>query len=150
MSGPGIPDADFLLYVTANSGSNCGEGTAAYAHHCEIDIESNRPLSGTINLCPSFFKQGETLLQQIETVLHEVLHALVRQFWMKYEHNTSTDFQSLNFKRFQEEKSRMVEKIILPKDRRHEVLCWHMIAKFFVYTRSRVAATQWTSILELS
>ncbi|GMH33198.1 hypothetical protein BSKO_01032 [Bryopsis sp. KO-2023] len=75
--GDGVPNADFILYVTAVNSGDCGEGTAAFAHHCENDVETNRPLAGTINMCDSFFKSSETLLQQIETVTHEVLHALI-------------------------------------------------------------------------
>lgn len=75
--GKGVENADFLLYVTSSDSSHCAQGTAAFAHHCEIDVESGRPLSGNINMCPSFFQKSETMLQQIETVIHEVLHALV-------------------------------------------------------------------------
>lgn len=75
--GVGVDDADFILYVTAVDSPYCGVGTAAFAHHCETDIDTNRPLSGSINMCPGFFKESETIMQQIETVIHEILHALV-------------------------------------------------------------------------
>jgi len=68
--GVGIPDSDFLLFVSAFSTSedisntnlfciyilidDCSGGTLAYASTCMLDSsDNNRPVAGYINICPS-------------------------------------------------------------------------------------------------
>lgn len=37
--GPGVPDADFIIYVSAVGGNLCGpnSGTVAYAQACDLE-----------------------------------------------------------------------------------------------------------------
>ena len=70
-NGVGIPNSDFLLFVSASSTSkeshnrhfsihlvliigDCSGGTLAYASTCMLDSNDNyRPVAGYINICPS-------------------------------------------------------------------------------------------------
>ncbi|KAF2368611.1 Peptidase M8 leishmanolysin [Trinorchestia longiramus] len=75
---PGIPDADFVFYISAVETQRCKKGfTVAYAAHCQQEDMLDRPIAGHVNLCPSSIsvkrQEAETLLS---TVKHEILHAL--------------------------------------------------------------------------
>ena len=75
-SSPGVSDADMVLYVTAFESSYC-EGAAAYAMYCSLDLETNRPLAGSINFCPSSLStRPESFDHQVEVAVHELLHTL--------------------------------------------------------------------------
>lgn len=69
--GPGIPNVDYILYV---SSANCQAGTVAYAGVCAVGGEDNRPIMGSINLCPGAFDRL-SYKRQIEVITHELLHA---------------------------------------------------------------------------
>ncbi|KAJ8880904.1 hypothetical protein PR048_017377 [Dryococelus australis] len=76
--GPGIDDADFVFYVSANETERCNKGmTVAYAAHCQQEAALDRPIAGHANLCP---RKISTKPQELEillsTVKHEILHAL--------------------------------------------------------------------------
>ncbi|KAE9549719.1 hypothetical protein FO519_007071 [Halicephalobus sp. NKZ332] len=76
--GPGVHDADFLLYVSAVDSNRCkNEDTIAYAAHCQQEADFDRPIAGHVNICPSALSthlhDQEILLS---TVKHEILHAL--------------------------------------------------------------------------
>jgi hypothetical protein len=71
--GPGRP-TDFYLYVTA---SPCAAGVVAYAGVCATSGAGNRPIMGAVNLCPGAF-DSLTPAKQLDTVVHELLHMLVR------------------------------------------------------------------------
>lgn len=74
---PGIPNADLLLYVTALESSYC-EYAAAYALYCSLDLDTHRPLAGSINFCPSSISTSpDSLDHQVEVAVHELLHTLV-------------------------------------------------------------------------
>jgi len=53
--GGGVPDADYILYVTANFDEACQSesvgSTVGYAGHCRRD-QHDRPIAGQLNLCP--------------------------------------------------------------------------------------------------
>ncbi|KAM5235508.1 ciliated left-right organizer metallopeptidase [Ctenodactylus gundi] len=76
--GPGVQNADFLLYVRVAHTSKCQQepSVIAYAACCQLDSE-DRPLAGAIIYCthhlssPSF-SHGDV----VTATLHEVLHAL--------------------------------------------------------------------------
>lgn len=81
--GEGISsrEGNFLLYVTADNSSHCTiTKAAAYARSCHRDESSDRPLIGTVNLCPDFLdqlmKQNRIYSSVIEVVKHEMTHAL--------------------------------------------------------------------------
>lgn len=81
LQGPnntGIPNADFLLFVSASSTSDCAGGTLAYASACMLDVnDNNRPVAGYINVCPSsltHFHGQSTLIYNL--ILHEIIHAI--------------------------------------------------------------------------
>ena len=80
--GPGVPGADFVLYVTANNNSLCvtsgGEstGTLAYALSCLRD-QHDRPTFGMSNFCPGMIKREASAWEdQVATAIHEIGHAL--------------------------------------------------------------------------
>jgi leishmanolysin-like peptidase len=64
---------DYVLYVTS---APCQAGTMAYAGVCAVGGEDDRPIMGAINLCPGAFESLPPM-RQLETVLHELLHAFV-------------------------------------------------------------------------
>ncbi|XP_065915873.1 leishmanolysin-like peptidase isoform X1 [Dysidea avara] len=76
--GSGLRNADYLLFVSATSSSNCDEGTLAYASHCMIDTSgNNRPVAGYINVCPLSLNDYEGQNRAIKDLLmHEMIHAL--------------------------------------------------------------------------
>lgn len=60
------------------------DGTIAYATGCHWAPGSNRPLTGMVNWCPPL----AGLLTSdpdgsVATMMHEVVHALVRQTWVE-------------------------------------------------------------------
>ena len=73
--GEGVPNADFIIYVTAKQTASCSGSTQAYASWCSLDPATSRPLAGNINFCPSL-----TAASNKEYMLalgaHEFLHAL--------------------------------------------------------------------------
>uniref|UniRef100_A0A0R3RHQ4 Leishmanolysin-like peptidase n=1 Tax=Elaeophora elaphi TaxID=1147741 RepID=A0A0R3RHQ4_9BILA len=76
--GAGVPNTDFLLYVSAVLSERCKNvDTVAYAAHCQQEADLDRPIAGHVNLCPNALSTAlhdrEVLLS---TVKHEILHAL--------------------------------------------------------------------------
>ncbi|KAL4002492.1 Leishmanolysin family protein [Acanthocheilonema viteae] len=76
--GVGVPNTDFLLYVSAVLSERCKNvDTVAYAAHCQQEADLDRPIAGHVNLCPNALSTAlhdrEVLLS---TVKHEILHAL--------------------------------------------------------------------------
>lgn len=64
---------DFYLYITMEN-STCS-WVNSYPLPCAWDIHTNRPLVGTINLCPSTLA-SETKSQLVTRVTHELTHIL--------------------------------------------------------------------------
>ncbi|CAD7091076.1 unnamed protein product [Hermetia illucens] len=77
-AGPGILNADFILYVSALQTDRCHKGlTVAYAAHCQQESSLDRPIAGHANLCPdSISTKPQEIDTQLSTVKHEILHAL--------------------------------------------------------------------------
>lgn len=74
---PGVEDSDLILYVTAIESQYC-EYAAAYALYCSLDLDTNRPLAGSINFCPSSLSTDpDSFDHQVEVAVHELLHTLV-------------------------------------------------------------------------
>uniref|UniRef100_A0A0M3JY20 Leishmanolysin-like peptidase n=1 Tax=Anisakis simplex TaxID=6269 RepID=A0A0M3JY20_ANISI len=76
--GPGVENADFLLYVSAVLSDRCKNiDTVAYAAHCQQEADFDRPIAGHVNLCPNALST-QTHDQEVllSTVKHEILHAL--------------------------------------------------------------------------
>jgi hypothetical protein len=73
-----------VLYVTAVEESYCADGTVlAMGAPCSADPWSGRPLSGSANFCPGALAVSspadggsEAWGMQLDTVMHEALHAL--------------------------------------------------------------------------
>lgn len=83
-ASPGIPDSDFLLYVTALETSYCATAVA-YASYCSLDFDTGRPLAGSINFCPSSLSiRAEDFDHQIEIAVHEILHILVPPYFFVF------------------------------------------------------------------
>lgn len=78
--GTGVPDTDFILYVTAYLEDACQSGAQATAGHCVQD-DLDRPVAGHANFCPDAIDPSpvgsEEYIHQVFVVLHEMLHALV-------------------------------------------------------------------------
>ncbi|XP_029461150.1 leishmanolysin-like peptidase [Rhinatrema bivittatum] len=74
----GIQDADFVLYVSAQTTERCGqENIVAYAAYCQLEAEMDRPIAGYANLCPNMIStQVHEFVGMLSTVKHEILHAL--------------------------------------------------------------------------
>eukprot|EP00210_Caulerpa_lentillifera_P007656 g7307.t2 len=73
----GVRESDFYLYVTAVESEYC-KSAVAYAMYCSLDLETNRPLAGSVNLCPSSLSVDPAeFQQQLEVVIHELIHSLV-------------------------------------------------------------------------
>jgi hypothetical protein len=81
--GAGIPNTDFLIYVTAvQDPTNCPKdvtattGVLAYAGACRVD-QYGRPTVATVNFCPSLLNTDPAEFDnQLKTALHETTHAL--------------------------------------------------------------------------
>ena len=77
---PGVEKSDFILYVTAIESSYC-QSAAAYAMYCSLDRDTNRPLAGSINFCPSSLSTSPSDFEHhVEVAVHELLHTLVIPF----------------------------------------------------------------------
>ncbi|KAE8581715.1 hypothetical protein XENTR_v10024914 [Xenopus tropicalis] len=76
--GPGIPDTDFVLYVSAMTTERCSqENIVAYAAYCQLEAEMDRPIAGYANLCPNMIStQPQEFVGMLSTVKHEIIHAL--------------------------------------------------------------------------
>ncbi|KAK8372535.1 hypothetical protein O3P69_011832, partial [Scylla paramamosain] len=76
--GDGIPNADFVFYISALETERCRRGhTVAYAAHCQQEAALDRPIAGHANLCPAAIStKAQELETLISTVKHEILHAL--------------------------------------------------------------------------
>lgn len=73
--GPGMPDADFVLYVTATTFPACSTGTIATAGFCTLDLDTSRPLAGFANFCPTMLQPDRNWGYQLDTAVHEILHS---------------------------------------------------------------------------
>nr|XP_020635222.1 leishmanolysin-like peptidase isoform X2 [Pogona vitticeps] len=74
----GVRDADFILYVSALTTEKCGQDNIiAYAAHCQLEADMDRPIAGYANLCPSMISiQAQEFVGMLSTVKHEIIHAL--------------------------------------------------------------------------
>ena len=72
--GRGVPNADMIIYVTAEQ-SSCGHKTLAYAGHCSLDVTTGRPIAGYVNWCPERVDTGE-FEHQLDLGVHELMHAM--------------------------------------------------------------------------
>ena len=77
-SGPGVAQADFLLYVSTVHTERCdGADTVAYAAHCQQESTLDRPIAGHVNICPQSLSTSAHDVEVLtSTVKHEILHAL--------------------------------------------------------------------------
>ncbi|XP_065916878.1 uncharacterized protein [Dysidea avara] len=78
-NGVGLPNADYLLFVSASSSTwSCLFGALAHASYCVLDSsDNNRPVVGCINMCPSFLVDYAGSTGVIYSVImHEIIHAL--------------------------------------------------------------------------
>eukprot|EP00937_MAST-01D_sp_MAST-1D-sp2_P003096 g3096.t1 len=78
--GRGIPDTDYVLYVTAFQTPHCGHSsetqTLAYAAQCGRD-QFDRPVVGYTNFCPKMLSiASKDWDEQLSTAVHEIGHAL--------------------------------------------------------------------------
>ncbi|XP_037832461.1 leishmanolysin-like peptidase 2 isoform X2 [Kryptolebias marmoratus] len=76
--GAGLPDTDFLLYISVHATDKCRAEprVLAYAVHCQTD-PWGRPVAGVVVLCRDRLT-GDTYSHQttVQTVIHELFHAL--------------------------------------------------------------------------
>lgn len=77
-TGTGYASTDYLLYVTSTIAKDCPPIAYAWAQSCDYDIITLRPLVGAINICPLSLVGGEPVETTVATLVHEIIHALVR------------------------------------------------------------------------
>ena len=85
-AGPGSPNTDYVLFVTAANTGSCGGSTLAYALACQRD-EFDKPTVGRTNICPSKIPTDPSEVPRlVGTVAHEVIHALgfSRSSWWRW------------------------------------------------------------------
>ncbi|XP_064398674.1 leishmanolysin-like peptidase isoform X2 [Halichondria panicea] len=76
VDGPGVPDTDLIIYVSAFDCSSFGSSVVAFASACQMESELDRPIAGRINFCPGNYEEfNDNSLIRIG--LHEVIHAMV-------------------------------------------------------------------------
>ncbi|GBG68238.1 hypothetical protein CBR_g2789 [Chara braunii] len=75
-AGPGSPDTDYLLFVTAKRTEACSMTTLGHAVHCEQDLLTRRPIAGNVNLCPDAVSATGNWHQQLAVSIHEITHTL--------------------------------------------------------------------------
>ncbi|GAQ77732.1 Leishmanolysin-like peptidase [Klebsormidium nitens] len=74
-AGAGANNTDFLLMFTAQTTEACQASTLAHSSYCYQDPETDRPLAGNVNFCPSAVNAALRDRQTLIAV-HEMLHAL--------------------------------------------------------------------------
>ncbi|XP_066537861.1 ciliated left-right organizer metallopeptidase [Hoplias malabaricus] len=77
-AGPGVPDTDFILYVSTQSTEKCRADSSvlAYSAHCETDTEG-RPVAGAMVICREPLSVKEFSHEgMVQTVIHELFHIL--------------------------------------------------------------------------
>ncbi|KFD56137.1 hypothetical protein M513_02915 [Trichuris suis] len=74
----GISNTDFILYVSSLNSERCRhKENVAYAAHCQMEFEFNRPIAGYMNICPHSVSAEEKDHEVLfSTMKHEILHAL--------------------------------------------------------------------------
>ena len=73
--GAGVPDTDYILYISANQGQCPGSSVVAFAGACQMESTLDRPIAGYINFCPNTL--GEVTTDYLYSIAkHEILHAL--------------------------------------------------------------------------
>lgn len=88
-AGPGVEDADLVLYVSYGS-SGCGASTLAYAGPCTYD-QYGRPVAGHVNICPLMLA-SEYWKKDVATMVHEVGHVLIMSsgLWDQFRNSTGS------------------------------------------------------------
>lgn len=89
---PGLNATDMVIYVTASQDATCNSGAAAWALPCVFEMDYNRPVMASINLCTKTL-DAFTLPVLLPVVLHESFHALVRRegvAWLAVSQRTSS------------------------------------------------------------
>eukprot|EP00877_Chromochloris_zofingiensis_P000295 jgi/Chrzof1/10266/Cz04g34240.t1 len=75
--GTGVPNTDFVLYVTAKQVPTCAaNSTLAYTVSCAYEPLTSRPVLGAINICKWGLRSGGSLDVVTETLVHELIHAM--------------------------------------------------------------------------
>ncbi|RDD40190.1 Leishmanolysin-like peptidase [Trichoplax sp. H2] len=75
-NGPGVPNADFVLYVFAVDTTECSGGrTLAYSTSC-ITNDDGRPIAGFVNFCEKNLGQNPDYYAIKSITTHEILHSL--------------------------------------------------------------------------
>ncbi|KAK3240115.1 hypothetical protein CYMTET_50018 [Cymbomonas tetramitiformis] len=79
--GAGVPDTDYILYVTAADTEVCAGQTVGIGGHCIQDPSNLRPLAGFVNFCPAYLQySSSSSLDEwaglLDTAVHELLHGL--------------------------------------------------------------------------
>ena len=81
-AGSGHGNTDFVLYVTAIKKSKCSDehsNTVAFASVCQQESGMDRPVAGSLNICPDKVTNKEldnSYGQILATLKHEIFHAL--------------------------------------------------------------------------
>ncbi|KAL5460015.1 hypothetical protein EMCRGX_G033425 [Ephydatia muelleri] len=77
---PGVPNADYILYVVAVDAYNCNGQAGASASSCQRESSLDRPIAGLINFCPGEVRKNK-IEYMIDVAKHEIIHALGFSKW---------------------------------------------------------------------
>ncbi|KAI0213154.1 Leishmanolysin-like peptidase [Lamellibrachia satsuma] len=79
LAGPGVLEADYVLYIYSQLTDQCLFGDVlAYATCCLQDEQNFRPIAGMMNICPQHLGLSQDSVSNIlATVQHEIIHALI-------------------------------------------------------------------------
>ena len=75
--GPGVADADYVLYVTSKSVPACAfSNVIAQGGFCVLDLDDERPLAGNTNFCPEAIDPSN-FGEAVDATVHEIVHGLI-------------------------------------------------------------------------
>eukprot|EP01084_Bolivina_argentea_P285897 490353_1 len=88
LGGNGISNADFILYVSADTDPYCTSNTVGWATYCVHD-QYGRPIAGFIHIC-DYAMQLKDWNEDMDVVLHEIFHTIIMSpyLWARFIHNT--------------------------------------------------------------
>ncbi|CAI2730499.1 unnamed protein product, partial [Schistosoma spindalis] len=73
--------SDFILFI--RSGGDCGsEETLAAANYCQQDLDTDRPIAGSIALCSAMKFLGQNPGELKRVIIHELGHTFGFNYWL--------------------------------------------------------------------
>ncbi|VDO75403.1 unnamed protein product [Schistosoma mattheei] len=76
-NGSGIPSASYVLLFDGYQTRSCTGNVAAHAGSCLMDLDTDRPILGYVNICPGKLKiEYPENRYSLGIFTHEIAHAL--------------------------------------------------------------------------